>query len=85
MTVQDDAWTITVEAEAFRARYPSSQGTYVVQGDLSNLDETLGHWLGDDPLAEKRVERRACDHGGYEDDEFAQAFVRYARDLAGVS
>ena len=69
----------------FREKFPSSQGAYVVRPDLSNLDEALDHMLGDDPLAEKRVERRAYYLGGYENDESAQAFVRYARELAGVS
>jgi CDP-Glycerol:Poly(glycerophosphate) glycerophosphotransferase len=68
--------------EEFRLRYPSSRAAYVIEWDLSTLDEALDAMLGDDPLAPVRPERRTYYLGGYEDGESARAFVNYARSLA---
>jgi hypothetical protein len=68
--------------EVFRARFPSSRAAYVIEWDLSTLDDALDAMLGDDPLAPVRVERRDYYLGGYESDESARAFVRYLQSLA---
>lgn len=69
-------------AEEFRRDFPSSQSAYVIEGDLSNLDQCLDDMLGPDPLAEKRVERRRYYLGGYDDGASALAFIDYVKTLA---
>jgi hypothetical protein len=69
------------ETDTFRARFPSSRSAYVIEWDLSTLDDALGAMLGDDPLAPIRVERREYYLGGYENGESARAFVRYLKSL----
>jgi hypothetical protein len=46
------------KTDTFRARFPSSCSAYVIEWDLSTLDDALDAMLGDDPLASTRVERR---------------------------
>jgi hypothetical protein len=46
------------KTDVFRARFPTSRSAYVIEWDLSTLDEALDAMLGDDPLAPTRVERR---------------------------
>jgi hypothetical protein len=69
--------------DTFRARFPSSRSAYVIEWDLSTLDDALDAMLGDDPLAPTRVERRGYYLGGYENGESARAFVRYLQSLTG--
>jgi hypothetical protein len=67
--------------DRFRARFPSSRSAYVIEWDLSTLDDALDAMLGDDPLAPARVERREYYLGGYENGESARAFVSYLQSL----
>jgi CDP-Glycerol:Poly(glycerophosphate) glycerophosphotransferase len=67
--------------DVFRARFPTSRSAYVIEWDLSTLDEALDAMLGDDPLARTRVERREYYLGGYENGESARAFLRYLQSL----
>jgi CDP-glycerol glycerophosphotransferase (TagB/SpsB family) len=69
------------ETDTFRARFPSSRSAYVIEWDLSTLDDALDAMLGDDPLAATRVERREYYLGGYENGESARAFVKYLQSL----
>jgi CDP-Glycerol:Poly(glycerophosphate) glycerophosphotransferase len=69
------------KTDVFRARFPTSRSAYVIEWDLSTLDEALDAMLGDDPLAPTRVERREYYLGGYENGESARAFVRYLQSL----
>jgi hypothetical protein len=69
------------KTDTFRARFPSSRSAYVIEWDLSTLDDALDHMLGDDPLAPTRVERRGYYLGGYENGEAARGFVRYLQSL----
>ena len=47
--------------ETFRAEFPMARVAYVIEKDLSTLDEALDHLHGDDPLAERRrAYRRHC-------------------------
>ena len=39
------------KTDTFRARFPSSRSAYVIEWDLSTLDDALDAMLGDDPLA----------------------------------
>jgi hypothetical protein len=69
------------KTDIFRARVPSSRAAYVIEWDLSTLDDALDAMLGDDPLAPIRVERRKYYLGGYENGESARAFVSYLQSL----
>jgi CDP-glycerol glycerophosphotransferase (TagB/SpsB family) len=69
------------KTDTFRARFPSSRSAYVIEWDLSTLDDALDAMLGDDPLASSRVERREYYLGGYENGDSARAFVRYLESL----
>jgi hypothetical protein len=73
------------KTDIFRARFPSSRSAYVIEWDLSTLDDALDAMLGDDPLAATRVERRQYYLGGYENGESARAFVRYLQTLTADS
>jgi CDP-Glycerol:Poly(glycerophosphate) glycerophosphotransferase len=70
--------------ETFRARFPSSRSAYVIEWDLSTLNDALDAMLGDDPLAAIRVERRKYYLGGYENGESARAFVSYLQSFAAA-
>jgi hypothetical protein len=69
------------KTDTFRARFPSSRSAYVIEWDLSTLDDALDAMLGDDPLAPIRVERREYYLGGYQNGESACAFVSYLHSL----
>ena len=69
------------KTDVFRVRFPSSRAAYVIEWDLSTLDDALDAMLGQDPLAPTRIERRAYYLGGYENGESARAFVRYLQSL----
>ena len=70
------------DTERFRARFPSSRSAYVIEWDLSTLNDALDAMLGADPLAAIRVERRKYYLGGYDNGESARAFVSYLQSLA---
>jgi hypothetical protein len=70
------------KTDIFRARFPSSRSAYVIEWDLSTLDDALDAMLSDDPLAAIRPERRDYYLGGYENGESARAFVSYLQSLA---
>jgi hypothetical protein len=70
------------KTETFRARFPSSCSAYVIEWDLSTLDDALDAMFGDDPLAATRAGRREYYLGGYENGESARGFIRYLRSLA---
>ena len=69
------------KTDIFRGRFPSSRSAYVIEWDLSTLDDALDAMLGDDPLASTRVERRDYYLGGYNNGESAHAFIRYLQSL----
>ncbi|GAA1811735.1 CDP-glycerol glycerophosphotransferase family protein [Luedemannella flava] len=52
---------------------------YVLRKDMANVDEVLGHLLGDDPLAATRRAVKAYYLGDFPDDTYADAFVDAAR------
>ena len=70
------------DTETFRTRFPSSRSAYVIEWDLSTLDDALNAMLGADPLAVIRAERRKYYLGGYDNGESARAFVSYLQSLA---
>jgi CDP-glycerol glycerophosphotransferase (TagB/SpsB family) len=69
------------KTDTFRARFPSSRSAYVIEWDLSTLDDALDAMLGDDPLAPIRVERRKYYLGAHENAASARAFVSYLQSL----
>jgi hypothetical protein len=68
--------------DEFRSEFPSSRAAYVIEWNLSTLDEALNLMLGEDPLEQVRRERRDYYLGGYDDGESAKAFVCYVQSLA---
>jgi hypothetical protein len=69
------------DTETFRTRFPSSRSAYVIEWDLSTLEDALEAMLGADPLAPIRAERRKYYLGGYDNGESARAFVSYLESL----
>ena len=64
--------------EAFTAEFPMARVAYVIEPDLSTLDEALDHLHGDDPLAEKRRAYRAYCLGDNIGPHAADEFLRVA-------
>ena len=64
--------------EAFRAEFPMARVAYVIEPDLSTLDEALDHLHGDDPLAEKRLAYRTYCLGDNIGPHAADEFLRIA-------
>ena len=68
---------VTRSGEAFRREFATARAAYVIEKDLSTLDESLDAMLGDDPMRAAREEyRRYClgDHlGAHAADGFVQA------------
>ena len=69
------------KTDTFRARFPTSRSAYVIEWDLSTLDDALDAMLGDDPLAPIRVEHRKYYLGAHENAASARAFVSYLQSL----
>lgn len=70
------------EPDAFREEYPVSRGSYVVRGDLSDLEQTLDQMLGSDPMADQRASIRSDYLGDFPAESYADAFVDAVRDVA---
>ena len=66
---------VPAEPEAFIAEYPIAQASYVIRGDLADLDPQLDRLLGADPLARQRADIRADYLGDFPADNYAAAFV----------
>ncbi|MFT4164062.1 MAG: CDP-glycerol glycerophosphotransferase family protein, partial [Microlunatus sp.] len=67
--------------EEFRAEFPMARVAYVIEKDLSTLDDALGDLLGADPLAEqRRAYRRYC-LGDQLGSQAADEFLRVAGEL----
>lgn len=67
--------------EEFRGEFASARSAYVVDRELSNLDESLDLLLGADPLRSSREERREYTLGGLTGKEASEAFVATVRRL----
>jgi hypothetical protein len=64
--------------EAFTAEFPMARVAYVIEPDLSTLDEALDHLHGDDPLADKRLAYRTYCLGENIGPHAADEFLRIA-------
>jgi hypothetical protein len=67
--------------EAFRAEFPMARVAYVIEPDLSTLDEVLDHLHGEDPLAPQRLAYRAYCLGDSIGPRAADDFLRVAGEL----
>nr|MBA3529406.1 CDP-glycerol glycerophosphotransferase family protein [Propionibacteriaceae bacterium] len=67
--------------EALLAEVPAAKAAYVLQQDLSNLDQVCADLLGADPLADVRKETRVYYLGDFESDNYADGFVNAAREV----
>ena len=70
------------EPDAFRGEYPVSRASYVVRGDLADLEATLDKMLGADPLAPERLATRSDYLGDFPAQGYADAFVTAVREVA---
>ena len=70
------------EPEAFRGEYPVSRASYVVRGDLADLEPTLDQMLGADPVAPERLATRSDYLGDFPAETYADAFVNAVREVA---
>ena len=73
---------VPYEPEAFREEYPVSRASYVVRGDLADLEPTLDQMLGADPVAPERLATRSDYLGDFPAQTYADAFVNAVREVA---
>ena len=66
---------VSEPAASFAASYPVAQGSYILEGDLSNYDEVLDSMLGEDPLFEKRWQTRTYYLGDFPAENYGSHFV----------
>ncbi len=71
------------EPEAFVAEFPVARASYVVRGDLADLDDRLDQMLGPDPLAPERARIRVDYLGDFPAEGYASAFVDAVRPRDG--
>jgi hypothetical protein len=72
---------ILSSGEAFTAEFPMARVAYVIEPDLSTLEDVLDHLHGDDPLAEKRLAYRTYCLGDSIGPHAADTFLRVAGEL----
>ena len=63
---------------------PAARAAYVMQEDLSNLDQVLTDLLVDDPLAEARLATKVYYLGEFDDENYADGFLDAARRVIGA-
>ncbi len=66
---------VPAEPDAFATEFPVSRASYIVSGDLSDLEPQLDAMMGADPLAGHRAEIRADYLGDFPAAHYADAFV----------
>jgi CDP-glycerol glycerophosphotransferase (TagB/SpsB family) len=66
---------VPAEPQAFVEEFPVARASYVIRGDLSDLDVQLEKMLGADPLAGRRADVRADYLGNFPVDSYAATFV----------
>lgn len=69
---------IRSSGEKFRRDFPMARVAYVIEKDLSTLDEALDHLHGDDPLAADRLAYRTYCLGDWIGPHAADEFLRVA-------
>ncbi|SDS65974.1 CDP-glycerol glycerophosphotransferase, TagB/SpsB family [Friedmanniella luteola] len=76
---------VPAEPPEFLAEFPVAAASYVVRGDLADLDGQLTAMLGPDPLREQRLALRADYLGDFPAEHYADAFVDAVRHVARQS
>lgn len=71
---------VSSNGEDFVDEYPIARASYVLDGDLSNLDTVLHDLLRDDPKQEERLELRSDYLGDFSAEGYADHFIDAARD-----
>ncbi|MCW2810732.1 MAG: hypothetical protein JWP61_1190, partial [Friedmanniella sp.] len=70
---------VPAEPEVFAQEFPVSRASYIVRGDLADLETQLDAMLGPDPLVGRRREIRADYLGDFPAENYADAFVAAVR------
>ena len=73
---------VPAEPEAFVEEFPVARASYVVHGDLTDLDRQLDLLLGADPLAAQRAAIRVDYLGDFPAHDYADAFVNAVRTVS---
>lgn len=74
----------TLGSEEFRDSFPVAPACYILTSDESFWDKTLDDLLIHDPLRSIRIDRRAYYLGDLSADNYADVFVRTARNQVGL-
>ena len=69
---------VSAQGDDFIEQYPIARASYVLNGDLSNLDEVLNALLETDPERKNRLKYRSFYLGDFPDDGYAENFVSAA-------
>ena len=72
---------VPAEPASFVEQYPVARASYVVRGDLADLEPQLDALLGADPLAERRAAVRADYLGDFDTAHYAEGFVDAVREV----
>lgn len=69
---------VSVQGEDFIAEYPIARASYVLNGDLSNLEDVLDSILVSDPERQNRLKYRSYYLGDFPDEGYSENFVAAA-------
>ena len=75
---------VRAAGDAFRQEFPMARVAYVIENDLSTLDEALDQLLGEDPLAEQRRAYRSHCLGDWLGPHAADEFLRVAGEIVAA-
>ena len=73
---------VPAEPQAFVEEFPVAGASYVIRGDLADLDVQLEEMLGADPLAGRRAAVRADYLGDFPAESYASTFVDAVRNVS---
>lgn len=76
---------VNAQGEDFIEQYPIARASYVLNGDLSNLDEVLNDILETDPDRQNRLKYRSFYLGDFPDENYADNFVSAASRMVAES
>ena len=76
---------VPAEPAAFVEEYPLARASYVIRGDLADLDDAIGRCSGPTRLHAERLAVRADYLGDFPTEGYADAFVNAVRDIAAKS
>lgn len=76
---------VSAQGDDFIEQYPIARASYVLNGDLSNLDEVLDAILEMDPDRQNRLQYRSFYLGDFPDEGYAENFVSAAARMVTAS